>query len=61
MAGARRTVSRVVAVILLVMGIVGICAGVALREFVVLAAPLAGGGALVFVEAAHLFFTGRID
>ena len=61
MAGARRTVSRVVAVILLVMEIVGICAGVALREFVVLAVPFAGGGLLLVVEALHLYFTGRIN
>jgi hypothetical protein len=59
--GAGRTVARVVAVILLVVGLVGIWAGVALREFVVLAVPLVGGGVFIVVEALHLFFTGRIS
>ena len=61
MTGAGRTVARVVAVILLVVGLVGIWAGVALREFVVLAVPLVGGGAHNGVDALQQFLTGRIS
>jgi hypothetical protein len=60
MASARRIVSRVVAVVLLALGLVCIAAGVGLREFVVLSVPFALAGVVIVIEAVHLFFTGRI-